>query len=110
MKLVETNGFTQELRKKFDEYIDAIVSRDIVTSNFNPINIVYTADGRYGERFALVDGLGEKAAIPVNKYSRYINKRSNLRRAQRAIRLLERFKRTGQNVRATSKYAATRIP
>lgn len=64
----------------------------------------------YGERFVLVGGLGEKAAIQVNKYSRYINKRSNLRRPQRAIRLLERLERTDQNVRATSKYTASRIP
>lgn len=110
-KLVETNGFTQEIRKKFDEYIDVIVGHDIVTSDFNPNNIVYAVDEKFGERFVLVDGLGEKAAIPVNKYNRYINKRSNLRRAKRAIHLLERLGRSDRkNVRATSKYATPRIP
>ena len=111
LSLVKTFGFTQEIRAMFNEFIDAIVSRDIVTSDFNPHNIVYINDAVHGERLVLVDGLGEKALIPVNKYSRYINRRSNLRRSLRTIRLLEKLGGSGpKKLSVSSKYATPRIP
>ena len=111
LMLVRTFGFTHELRTKFNEYIDMIISRDIVTSDFHPNNIVYASDEMHGERFVLVDGLGEKALIPVNKYSRLINRRSNLRRSLSAIRKLERLELPRQkNIHPASKYATPRMP
>lgn len=107
ISLVRSHGFTGEIRAKFNEYIDAIVRHNIITTDFNPRNIVYGIDEKHGERLVLVDGLGEKALIPVNKFSRYINRRSNLRRSLRAIRLLERLDLSNPpDLHGTSKYAA----
>jgi hypothetical protein len=54
-------------------------------------NIVYGSDSRGGPRLVMIDGFGEKHAIPVSSMSRVINRYRTKRLLKRMIEQVERL-------------------
>jgi hypothetical protein len=89
--LVLRDGFTEELKRKFEEYRDLLVRYDIITATANPSNIVRAVSGGLGDRLVLVDGLGEKDWLALHTKSSLLNRMGNLRRWRRTWERLQAY-------------------
>jgi RNase P protein component len=54
-------------------------------------NIVYGSDSRGGPRLVMIDGFGEKHAIPVSSMSRAINRHRTKRLLKRMVEQMRRL-------------------
>lgn len=82
--VVREQGLTPELRGQLDDFFDALAQAHVIVNDVSGKNIVlgYDAAGRQG--MYLVDGFGNKQAVPLFAFSR----RLNGRRLQRKYREL----------------------
>ncbi|QMT59830.1 YrbL family protein [Legionella sp. PC997] len=71
--------FTEEMQKKLDAFCESLISCDISVHDLQPRNLVFAYDTFRGEEhFVLIDGIGEKTLIPIQRLSAYLRKRSRL--------------------------------
>ncbi|WP_454783266.1 YrbL family protein [Legionella sp. WA2022007384] len=71
--------FTEAMEKKLDAFCESLTSCDISVHDLQPRNLVYAYDPLKGEEhFVLIDGIGEKTLLPIQRLSAYLRKRSRL--------------------------------
>ncbi len=90
--------------------LDRCKREHVVLGDVNGQNIVFT-DGRDGEpEFVVIDGLGEKAAIPIHSVSRYFNGRRVERLRQRMLADIQKWSRQalGHSLAAAATITPTR--
>lgn len=73
-ELIRAGSFTPEHLAKLDAFFDLAAARHVVFGDLNASNLVLAA-GREGSRIVCVDGIGEKALIPVHEWSAWANGR-----------------------------------
>jgi len=69
-----------------DRFLDEMVNSPVIVADLNPFNVVYGCGaGRSGEaeHFVLIDGIGHKNVIPLERMSARINRWSKARKAVR---------------------------
>ena len=75
--IITENGLSPKIRKLLDRFIQSIRRHeDVVLSDLNLRNILYTYDSKTGYRLVLVDGLGEKLVIPLHSMFGFLNRRN----------------------------------
>lgn len=85
--IMKAGQFTEDMLRKADEFFDWLLSSPIIINDMKPVNLVFS-EGRDGlERFVLIDGYGETAAIPVKSWFPWLN-RAAKRKKIRKIRSL----------------------
>jgi hypothetical protein len=67
-------GFTPELEAALAEFSRDLLAANVIVGDMHAWNIVYGSDSRGGPRLVMIDGFGEKHAIPVSSMSRAINR------------------------------------
>jgi len=67
-------GFTPMLKRELDTFLEGILACNVITGDLHAWNIVYGSDSRGGPRLVMIDGFGEKHAIPLSSMSRAINR------------------------------------
>ncbi|HVT32120.1 MAG TPA: YrbL family protein, partial [Rhodanobacteraceae bacterium] len=77
-------GFTPELDASLAKFSADLLAANVIVGDMHAWNVVYGSDSRGGPRLVMIDGFGEKHAIPVSSMSRTINR-------YRAKRLLKRM-------------------
>ena len=78
-------GFSSALERDLDELLEGLLACSVIVGDMHAWNIVYGSDSRGGPRFVLVDGFGEKLAIPLTSMSQRFNAH-NTRRLYRRMR------------------------
>lgn len=69
-----------------EELRDGLLRNNVIVGDLNAANLAYGSDSRGGPRLLMVDGFGEKGAIPLASTSRRINHHFTLRRYRRMLR------------------------
>lgn len=88
---VHQQGFTGDMEARILALRDEVMRHDVVAGDINTNNIVWRFDSIAGERPVIVDGIGDKTFIPVNSLSRFVNRRSLMRRFRRVIARLKQI-------------------
>jgi hypothetical protein len=55
-------------------FLHALLACNVIVGDMHAWNIVYGSDSRGGQRFVMIDGFGEKHAIPLSSMSRTMNR------------------------------------
>ncbi|HEX7769551.1 MAG TPA: YrbL family protein [Dokdonella sp.] len=78
-------GFSAALERDLKELLEGLLACNVIVGDMHAWNIVYGSDSRGGPRFVLIDGFGEKLAIPLTSMSQRFNAH-NTRRLYRRMR------------------------
>jgi len=84
-------GFAPDLRAALDAFLEGLLGGNVIVGDMHAWNIVYGRDSRGGPRLIMIDGFGEKHAIPVSSMSRVINRYRTRRLFKRMLAQLERL-------------------
>ena len=84
-------GYTQELRAALEKFLASLLAGNVIVGDMHAWNIVYGSDSRGGPRLVMIDGFGEKHAIPVSSMSRAVNRYRTMRLYRRMLAQLERL-------------------
>lgn len=87
----EKRGFTPHLEDALAVFLKGLLDSNVIVGDMHAWNIVYGSDSRGGPRLVMVDGFGEKHAIPLSSMSRTINRYRTHRLYQRMLAQLERL-------------------
>lgn len=87
----ERRGFTPDLRSALDAFLGGLLDSNVIVGDMHAWNIVYGSDSRGGPRLIMIDGFGEKHAIPISSMSRAVNRYRTNRLYRRMIAQLERL-------------------
>ena len=87
----EKRGFTPELNKALEIFLKGLLDSNVIVGDMHAWNIVYGNDSRGGPRLVMIDGFGEKHAIPVSSMSRTINRYRTQRLYKRMLAQLVRL-------------------
>jgi hypothetical protein len=82
-------GFSPAIERELARFLDALLACGVVVGDLHAWNIVFGSDSRGGPRFVLVDGFGEKHAVPLTSMSRRFNARNTRRLFRRMRRQLQ---------------------
>ena len=78
-------GFSAPLERDLAKLLEDLLACNVIVGDMHAWNIVYGSDSRGGPRFVLIDGFGEKLAIPLTSMSQRFNAH-NTRRLYRRMR------------------------
>ena len=66
-----------------DGFLDDMVNSPVIVADLNPFNVVYGRGVGGVDHFVLIDGIGHKNLIPLERMSAWINRWSKARKADR---------------------------
>jgi len=89
--IYERRGFTPELDRALAAFLDGLIDSNVIVGDMHAWNIVFGSDSRGGPRLIMIDGFGEKHAIPISSMSRAVNRYRTKRLYRRMIAQLERL-------------------
>lgn len=69
-----------------EAFRDGLLRNNVIVGDLNAANVAYGRDSRGGPRLLMVDGFGEKNAIPVSSMSKRINRHFIERHYRRLLR------------------------
>ena len=87
----EKRGFTPELHAALGDFLQGLLDGNVIVGDMHAWNIVFGRDSRGGPRLVMIDGFGEKHAIPVSSMSRPINRYRTRRLYKRMLAQLQRL-------------------
>jgi hypothetical protein len=87
----EKRGFSPELDAALAAFLRGLLDGNVIVGDMHAWNIVYGSDSRGGPRLVMIDGFGEKHAIPISSMSRAINRYRTRRLHQRMLVQLQRL-------------------
>jgi hypothetical protein len=88
--LYSRQGFTPEIERALATFLKDLLAANVIVGDMHAWNIVYGSDSRGGPRLVMIDGFGEKHAIPISSMSRVVNRYRTQRLYKRMIAQLER--------------------
>jgi hypothetical protein len=69
-------GFSATMERDLARFLDDLLACNVIIGDMHAWNIVYGRDSRGDERFVMIDGFGEKHAIPFTSMSLRVNARN----------------------------------
>ena len=66
-------GFSDAIERDLALFLDQLLACNVIIGDLHAGNIAYGSDSRGGPRFVLIDGFGEKHALPFTSMSRRLN-------------------------------------
>ena len=69
-------GFSDAIERDLALFLDGLLACNVIVGDLHAGNIAYGSDSRGGPRFVLIDGFGEKHAVPFTSMSRRLNARN----------------------------------
>ena len=83
---VENGGEPPWARAALKVFLESLLRHNVIVGDLNAANLVFGSDSRGGPRLLMVDGFGEKGAIPLSSMSRVFNRHFIRRRYRRMLR------------------------
>ena len=87
----EKRGFTPELHAALATFLRGLIDCNVIVGDMHAWNIVFGSDSRGGPRLIMIDGFGEKHAIPISSMSRSVNRFRTRRLYRRMLAQLQRL-------------------
>lgn len=87
----EKAGLTPALHDALDAFLRGLLDANVIVGDMHAWNIVLGSDSRGGPHLVMIDGFGEKHAIPVSSMSRAINRYRTRRLYDRMLAQLRRL-------------------
>lgn len=84
-------GFTPELDAALATFSRDLLAANVIVGDMHAWNIVLGTDSRGGPRLVMIDGFGEKHAIPISSMSRTINRYRTKRLLKRMIEQVKKL-------------------
>ena len=84
-------GFTPELDAALAKFSLDLLAANVIVGDMHAWNIVLGSDSRGGPRLVMIDGFGEKHAIPVSSMSRTINRYRTKRLLKRMVEQVKKL-------------------
>ena len=84
-------GFTPELDAALATFSHDLLRANVIVGDMHAWNIVLGTDSRGGPRLVMIDGFGEKHAIPVSSMSRTINRYRTERLLKRMVEQVKKL-------------------
>ena len=100
--LIKNGRFDDTAKKALEVFLDEILNSNVIISDLNLGNIVYTFSEERGYFFVLIDGIGNNSLLPFKMISRRINRRSKRGRYKRLYARIERCKLKNQSSSAST--------
>lgn len=72
--LIRDNRFDAKAMADLDACLAELLELPVVLGDLNRANLVYAWTKQHGEHFVVIDGIGCKTLIPVNRMSEWINR------------------------------------
>jgi len=69
--------------KALDDFLDEVIASPAIVADLNPFNVVYGDASPGAPHFVLIDGIGHKNVIPLERMSAAINRWSKARKVAR---------------------------
>ena len=66
-----------------DRFLEEMVNSPVIVADLNPYNVVYGRATSGADHFVLIDGIGHKNLIPLERMSAQVNRWSKVRKADR---------------------------
>ncbi len=87
----ERGSCTPALEAALDTFLGGLLDCNVIVGDMHAWNIVLGSDSRGGPRLVMIDGFGEKHAIPISSMSRAVNRYRTKRLYKRMLAQLERI-------------------
>jgi len=84
-------GLTPELAAALAKFSSDLLAADVIVGDMHAWNIVLGSDSRGGPRLVMIDGFGEKHAIPISSMSRTINRYRTRRLLKRMVEQVKKL-------------------
>lgn len=72
--LVKSGRFDRAARAKLEHFFDDLLASSVIIGDAHPSNIVYAHSSEHGDHFVLIDGVGFKTLIPLERLSKVANR------------------------------------
>lgn len=95
--LIKNHQFDATAQQALDTCLQQLLDCDVIISDLNLGNLVYTHSQDLGHHFVLIDGLGNNTPLPFKAISKYINRRSKLARFRKLHSKIERAKKANNH-------------
>ncbi|HWV79835.1 MAG TPA: YrbL family protein [Hyphomicrobiaceae bacterium] len=79
--LIRRGQLDRTIRAKLDHFLEELVASPVIVADLNPSNVVLGFTPEHGEHFVLIDGIGFKNIIPLERMSAYANRWGKARKA-----------------------------
>jgi hypothetical protein len=79
--LIYRGQFDRRARAKLDRFLEDLLASPVIVADLNPSNVVLGYTPEHGEHFVLIDGIGFKNLIPLQRMSTHINRWGKARKA-----------------------------
>jgi hypothetical protein len=84
-------GFTPELDAALAKFSQDLLEANVIVGDMHAWNIVLGSDSRGGPRLVMIDGFGEKHAVPVSSMSRTVNRYRTKRLLKRMVEQVKKL-------------------
>jgi hypothetical protein len=81
--LIQSQAFDRAAREQFEQFCAALIESRVIIADLHIRNVVYAYAPDHGEHFVLIDGIGFKTLIPLERWSRHINRFTNSRKVRK---------------------------
>ena len=95
--LINTDRFDDTANIALEQFLEEILNSNVIISDMNLGNIVYTHSEPHGYHFVLIDGIGNNSLLPFKAISQRVNRRSKLGRFKYLRMRMERCRAKNQN-------------
>jgi hypothetical protein len=78
LSLLNRGPLDPYVSEKLDRFLQDVVNSTVIIADFHLNNVVYAYSREHGDHFVLIDGVGHKTLIPLERASRHLNRWSNI--------------------------------
>jgi len=103
--LIRENRFDETAQQALKTFLGQLLESNVIISDLNLGNMVYTHNKLHGHHFVLIDGLGNNSFLPFKAYRKRLNRRSKLGRFERLRLRIERAKRQAIDLHQQENYS-----
>jgi hypothetical protein len=109
-ELIRRGQLDRSIRAKLDQFLDALVASPVIVADLNPSNVVLGFTPEQGEHFVLIDGIGFKNIIPLERMSTFANRWGKARKASQFRAAVEARAARKSAIRGASEPTARVVP
>ncbi len=90
-KVFKRGDMSAERIEKLRQLLAAIELTDLVLGDLNQDNVVLAHDREEGDRFVIIDGLGERTVVPLQEWFGWVNRYTKRRFVRKIERKIQRY-------------------
>lgn len=80
-ELIRRGQMDRQARAKLDQFLDDLVASPVIVADMHLSNVVFGYTPDLGDHFVIIDGVGFKNVIPLERMSQHLNRWGKARRA-----------------------------